>query len=253
MWAHALSDGEVESFWRASRSRFGMQAVEDAEQSIQRQPGNAAMVGVGDRQWTLAMTSTPERFKDKGSLWYMAHMLQFVMRPNLHLQRLVLAAKRAVGWVSPSLGVHIRRGDACEKGHERMCTGVMQLLPQIRTIYDRYKLRGVFLATDSASMVRELKDAAPDMHWMVLEPFDREQLNPASQFGDLPRMLQMRLGLYDRRILAESAFCDLLLLAQSDALAGQFSSHFFKTAFALATAEKGFVPPYVGWDGPPSW
>jgi len=33
----------------------------------------------------------------------------------------------------------------------------------------------------------------------------------------------------------------------------QFSSHFFKTAFALAVADKGFVPPYIGWDGPPSW
>jgi len=72
---------------------------------------------------TQAMSSTPQRFKDKGSLWYMAHMLQYVMRPNLHLQRLILAAKRAVRWVSPSLGVHVRRGDACEKGHERLCVG----------------------------------------------------------------------------------------------------------------------------------
>ena len=82
---------------------------------------------------------------------------------------------------------------------------------------------------------------------------DRAQLDPAQGFGDLPRLLQMRLGLYDKRSLAESAFIDLFLLAEADAMAGQFSSHFFKTAFALAVADKGFVPPFIGWDGPPSW
>ena len=66
-------------------------------------------------------------------------------------------------------------------------------------------------------------------------------------------IMQMRMGLYDRRALAESAFADLLLLSQCHALAGQFSSHFFQTAFALAVADKGFVPPYIAWDGPPSW
>jgi hypothetical protein len=30
----------------------------------------------GARTWTLAMTGTPEAFKDKGSLWFMAHLLE---------------------------------------------------------------------------------------------------------------------------------------------------------------------------------
>ncbi len=58
--------------------------------------------------------------------------LQYVMRPNLELQRLVSAVKRAVGWLKPCLGVHIRRGDACEKGHERLCFGAAELVGDIR-------------------------------------------------------------------------------------------------------------------------
>ena len=253
IWERALSEDEVRSLWLVSRARFGLHVTQEDKDRSSSGAGSVDGKAGSERRWTLAMTSAPEQFKDRGALWYMAHMLQFVMRPNLHLQRLVLAAKRAVRWVSPAMGVHIRRGDACEKGHERLCVGAGELLPDIRRIYSRYALRGVYLATDSANVVRELKAAAPEVNWMVLEPLDRVQLDPAVGFGNLPRMLQMRLGLYDRRALAESAFCDLLLLAQTDALAGQFSSHFFKTAFALAVAEKGFVPPYVGWDGPPSW
>ena len=56
------------------------------------------------------------------------------MRPNLELQRLVSAVKRAVGWVKPCLGVHIRRGDACEKGHERLCFGAAELVGDIRRV-----------------------------------------------------------------------------------------------------------------------
>jgi len=158
LWAHALTEEQVEALWLTTRARFGLHRAQESRASHH----------TGRRRWTLAMSSTPEPFKDRGTLWYMAHMLQFVMRPNLHLQRLLLAAKRAVRWVSPSLGVHIRRGDACEKGHERLCAGAAALLPDIRKMYQMYGLRGVYLATDSASMVRDLKHQAPDMRWMVL-------------------------------------------------------------------------------------
>ena len=254
LWAQALSDREVWALWVLTGARFGYSDL--LGQHSASDGGEAAKRDLmrGARRWTLAMSAAPERFKDKGSLWFMAHMLQYVMRPNLQLERLVLAAKRAVGWVTPSLGVHVRRGDACDQGHERLCMGAGDLLEDIRHVYHKYALRGVYLATDSASIVQQLQSAAPEMKWMVLEPLDRTQLDTrASAFGSLPRMLQMRMGLYDTRSLAESAFTDLLLLAQADALAGQFSSHFFKTAFALAVADKGFLPPYIGWDGPPSW
>ena len=56
---------------------------------------------------------------------------------------------------------------------------------------EQYELRGVYLATDSASMVRELQAAAPELHWMVLEPLDRGQLEATSTLGRLPRMLQV--------------------------------------------------------------
>jgi hypothetical protein len=40
-------------------------------------------------------------------------------------------------------------------------------------------------------MVHELQAAAPELHWMVLEPLDRGQLEATSTLGRLPRMLQV--------------------------------------------------------------
>jgi len=43
---------------------------------------------------------------------------------------------------------------------------------------------------------------------------------------------------------------DLLLLADAAMLIGQFSSAFSLVALELSAARKGYVPPYIGLDGP---
>jgi hypothetical protein len=53
-------------------------------------------------------------------------------------------------------------------------------------------------------MVQDLKVGMPEVRWMVLEPLDRDQLDPTSTYGDLPRMLQVwyALGLLALGLLA---------------------------------------------------
>jgi hypothetical protein len=63
-------------------------------------------------------------------------------------------------------------------------------------------------------------------------------------------ILKHRMGLLDRRIVAEAGLVDLMLLRESDYLIGQFSSAMSLMALELSAAEKGFVPPYIGLDGP---
>jgi hypothetical protein len=49
--------------------------VEDSDADVEDvKTGGASDAGA--RRWTLAMTGTPAAFKDKGSLWFMAHLLE---------------------------------------------------------------------------------------------------------------------------------------------------------------------------------
>ena len=237
VWQTALSEEEVRAFWVKTRRRFGLEGLPSMN-----------VRGRGRRRWTVALSSTPEQLKDRGAWWWMALALQLIMRPSMELEMLLQAARRSVRFRSPALGVHVRHGEACNEAHARKCVQASELLPSIRAMTDRYGLRSVYLATDSPWIMHELRDRMPDLHWMVLDALPREFLNTG-----WTQTLMTRIGRIDRRLVAESALVDLLLLSSCDALIGQFSSAFFKTAFALALAHKGFVPPYIGHDGPPSW
>jgi hypothetical protein len=93
--------------------------------------------------------------------------------------------------------------------------------------------------------------------WTSLNNFalSRKDLSGMDSQGGFasPRILKVLLGQTDRNAVATASLVDLLLLSRCDYLIGQFSSHFLKAAFQLSVAEKGFVPPYVGIDGPPGW
>lgn len=54
-------------------------------------------------------------FSELGVFWWRAWTLSYVVRPALHLESRVLAAKRAMGWPrrEPVLAVHVRHGDWC--------------------------------------------------------------------------------------------------------------------------------------------
>ena len=72
--------------------------------------------------------------------------------------------------------------------------------------------------------------------------------------GTLPAVinpiLKHRMGLLDRRVVVEAGLVDLFLLRDCDYFIGQFSSAFSLMALELSAAQKGFVPPYIGLDGP---
>jgi len=88
--------------------------------------------------------------------------------------------------------------------------------------------------------------------WTSINNFAQSRKD-LSDMDSQVRVLKVMLGQTDRNAVATASLVDLVLLSRCDYLVGQFSSHFLKAAFQLSVAEKGFVPPYVGIDGPPGW
>ncbi|KAJ1494535.1 hypothetical protein T484DRAFT_1877449 [Baffinella frigidus] len=155
------------------------------------------------------MTSTPTAFKGKGTLWNMAHMLDYVMRPNAKLRSLLRNARRAARLRPGSVGVHIRRGEACDPANARFCGSPEEVLVAVRTVLDKYNATSAYIATDDPSVIGQLQRLAPDVHWSFLESFNRTQLNQG-----WTQILLTRMGQLDRRVVAESTFLDLFLLSE---------------------------------------
>ena len=63
-------------------------------------------------------------------------------------------------------------------------------------------------------------------------------------------MLRTRMGLLDRRAVADLTLMDLEMLADAHVLVTQFSSAFSLVALELSVARKGYVPPFLSLDGP---
>jgi hypothetical protein len=88
------------------------------------------------------------------------------------------------------------------------------------------------------------------LKWLQLTGSTHAQQLAGSWPPVMNPILKHRMGLLDRRIVAEAGLVDLMLLRESDYLIGQFSSAMSLMALELSAAEKGFVPPYIGLDGP---
>ena len=58
----------------------------------------------------------------------------------------------------------------------------------------------------------------------------------------------MRIGVLDRRMAAESAVLDALLLGDCHYFIGQLSGEFSRLAFELSMASKGYVAPFMSLD-----
>ena len=147
------------------------------------------------------------------------------------------------------IGLHVRHGDACGN-NGRQCLGAKEIAMAVTRMRNRYHTSKVFVATDSPDMITLLQSEVRDVSWLHV-PADRSQGSGSPLMGQVwPQMLRTRMGLLDRRAVAELSLVDLFLLAHADYFIGQFSSAFSLVAFELSVAHKGYVPPYMSLDCP---
>jgi hypothetical protein len=105
----------------------------------------------------------------------------------------------------------------------------------------KYGISSIFLATDDHEVVRATAKY-PQFHWLYV---------PGIARGDDQKILwedKLRSSTMDNFAEVQSALVDLLLLAEGDAFVGKFTSNLDRIAYALLSAGKRGLAPYVSLD-----
>lgn len=199
-----------------------------------------------------------------------------------------LAAALANGEVV--VGMHVRHGDSCSAAEAvrtcRTCDPLETYLQAIGSYAAFVGASAVFLATDSADVVAAARAAERSMAGAAAngaaDGVGNAQAGGGAPYGGarvrflvvhsnvsrystragapppelLDLVLKRRAGGNDVAGMAASheaalaGLVDAMLLARTAILVGKFSSGMFRTAYALAAARAGGLPPYLSLDAP---
>jgi hypothetical protein len=200
--------------------------------------------------------SIPERYRERGWFWWVAHTLNHIVRPNERLQQLVADAKRRLRWEHPMIVMHVRRSDSCRT--RATCKPLSEYFDAARRMSAQYgPLRNVYVATDGSEVIEELRSGKysdefdirylewdrSGFDWMKnYDPNVNVWLEPCHASGKCD-------GIADMFSMAT----DYELIADGDYHIGLFTSGAFRVPYALSFARKGCLTPYVSLDVPFCW
>ncbi|EKX54315.1 hypothetical protein GUITHDRAFT_99792 [Guillardia theta CCMP2712] len=208
-----------------------------ANMSSVREIASQVLVTHVTRRWDFA-----EGFHDVGMFNWFSTLMGLTVRPRSLLHSELNHMKNVIGFKHPIIGVHIRYGDGClpNQLHRPPCEPVETYVEEIMRMVMKYEVSTVFLATDSAQALEQLKS---NFDFETLHaPVDRSLFDSRWWIDH-----RAAFGVVDPMQVGESALMDLLLLSECDYFIGTFSSHFSLAAFELSTFKKGYVPPYVSY------
>ena len=169
------------------------------------------------------------------------------------------------------LAMHIRRGDACmrwtstrgdwrTKPHGRPCWTTEAYVAAAEDMRDRYGVRVLRLATDSAVAMREVEEVLGGRGWEVHAlRYDRvavggqEGVNEGSTVSDERHVFiekRMREGdpSLDRSLVIGSLAAELELLSGADMMIGTARSQVTRLAFLAMVGRLGRTPPFIFLD-----
>ena len=147
----------------------------------------------------------------------------------------------------------MRMGDACAASEmartSRRCDALEAYAPHVERLAARYGVRHVFLATDSEAVVGAARRrfARTGLALLYQKNVSVRARGDAAGGGGLIDNL-LRNGKVDGYAEGWAAALDLLLLGESAALVGKFTSNLDRIAYALMSARGGCLRPYVSLD-----
>ncbi|GBG23896.1 Alpha-1,6-fucosyltransferase [Hondaea fermentalgiana] len=122
-------------------------------------------------------------FEDFGIMWNVGQVLKNLLQFSPHVERELARRVRLSGLDQvenqPVLGLHVRLGDACsdpklfEKG--RRCDPLSYYMPALKLLRARYGFKSVYLATDSAEVIRNATTQYRDFKWLYNDAIDRSR------------------------------------------------------------------------------
>ncbi|KAL1510594.1 hypothetical protein AB1Y20_006895 [Prymnesium parvum] len=170
-----------------------------------------------------------------------------------------------------AIGMHVRRGDACETfarrevgkvtdlDAERRCYPLDEYLHAAADLRRLYGMSLVLLITDSPTVITQLRHhpAARGFTWQWLE-FDRWRV-AGGEAANLHKPPSQRVFIEDRAARGEaenavrvaSALADLRFVSEADVVVGTSRSFVTQAAQLLILARGGVLPPVISLEGDP--
>ena len=170
------------------------------------------------------------------------------------VEALLAAQAAALGLMAPSLGVHLRRGDACvhsewDPAFRPPCSPLSMYVDAAVVMVQRYNPASVFVSCDDPSAASEFEVAlrGAGIHISII----------TAGVGDIYQgrsLLEDRVGWenVESADVAWTTLRDIFMLARSEFFVVNFASQLSRVAFELAVARRsGLLPPYISVDGFP--
>jgi hypothetical protein len=196
----------------------------------------------------------PAEFAAAGMLTFRSELTAALLTPLPWFDVMMTARAASLGLVSPSLGVHLRRGDACvhaewDPAFRPPCAQLQVYVDAALSMVQRYNPASVFVSSDDSAAAIEFEAAlrAAGIRVPIVAP----------GVGDLYQgrtLLEERVG-WENAAPADVAWTtlrDIFFLARSDYFVVNFASQLSRVAFELAVSRRsGLLPPYLSVDGFP--
>eukprot|EP00731_Ephydatia_muelleri_P000914 Em0001g914a len=150
-------------------------------------------------------------------VWFMGHLIQYLMRPNPQLQTYLETKRKEMGFQKPIVGVHVRRSD--KVGVEAAYHGIEEYMVHVEEWFAKHGgQKRVFLATDEPDLLAEAKKKYPEYQFLTDVGISSKAQNQNTR--------------YDLESLYGVTF-DVSTLSMSDYLVCCFSSQICRLAYEL--------------------
>jgi hypothetical protein len=196
----------------------------------------------------------PPELAASGMLAFRSELTASLLTPLPWFEALLTLQAAALGLVAPSLGVHLRRGDACvhhewDPAFRPPCAQAATYVDAAVLMVQRYNPASVCVSSDDSAAAAEFE--------VALRAAGFEIPIAIAGVGDMYHgrsLLEDRVG-WDHAEPADVSWTtlrDIFMLSRSDFFVVNFASQLSRVAFELAVSRRsGLLPPYISVDGYP--
>lgn len=177
----------------------------------------------------------------------MAACVNHTFQLNDHMEALIANHRMGIGWEEePTIGIHIRRGDAATETLEEQTRPSYSLddyLVVADLMSERYGYRTIYLSTESESEIERAHELRPQYR-ILSQQHDRDFF---PRIGDTSVFIE-DLAFSDPSVIepiVNSAIVDLWFLQHCSAFIGTFNSEFSMLGWLLCLGQNGSLVPYV--------
>ena len=193
---------------------------------------------------------------------FISTLAGFLFRPNADMRRAAREAGVRMGLPERYLGVHVRNGDFCHAHtvtvDPKECHPATAFADALLKASQATGVTDVYIATDNADTIPVMQGLCPELSFFFNTEVRRDWLRVSDQdleSGEI--FLEQRLfkaDLAKRQNHLQEIMVDIMLLARSEAMVGQFTSNISRLVVALGTfLRAGSLLSFVSLDHPWCW